>query len=330
MDITNHRQDDRSLGKYDSHDIPSVLRFLCITLIVANHFDFYDYGGGGSLFLLILIGYNIAKFKLPKTVKEDSSKNLLNMLSKVVIPAFIITLALNFLKGPFEVDSVLFISNFSTSHHPNGFSYWFIEIYIQIVLALSLIFGSNRIRQYYCVNKEKFSIIFLILSFFIYLLSSTLFDYSAYYQRIPWLMMTFIAIGFASYHSNGIVNRLVVLLLSTLFFYAFGRFSGINLFVLMTTAALIFYPKKLSLNHKFMVPINLISGASLYIYLTHFQFKTICEKIGIENIGVISIISIVAGVIFGYFYEKLIHEKLLRALKKGYENTFQKVLIKTN
>ena len=79
-----------------------------------------------------------------------------------------------------------------------------------------------------------------------------------------------------------------------------------------------------------MVPINVISGASLYIYLTHFQLKTICEKIGIENIGAIFIISIVGGVIFGQAYEKLIHERLLRILKKGYENTFQKVLIKTN
>ena len=39
------------LSKPFNHDLPTLLRLIAITLIVAGHFDLFKYGGGGAALL---------------------------------------------------------------------------------------------------------------------------------------------------------------------------------------------------------------------------------------------------------------------------------------
>ncbi len=55
-----------------NHDLPTLLRLSAITLIVSGHFGLFEYGGGGATLLMLIVGYNIATFKLSKVLQTGS------------------------------------------------------------------------------------------------------------------------------------------------------------------------------------------------------------------------------------------------------------------
>lgn len=40
----------------NNHNIPTILRFIAITLIVFGHFGAFEYGGGGAALLMMIVG----------------------------------------------------------------------------------------------------------------------------------------------------------------------------------------------------------------------------------------------------------------------------------
>lgn len=260
-----------------SHDTITLLRFMAIALIVAGHFDLINYGGGGGAALLMMIvGYNFSKFKLPKILAQESVKPIVGMIVKVVIPTVGYTLLLQTYYGSLQLDTLLLISNYSEARHPMGFAYWFIEVYVQIQILMLILFAFSSVRRLVAERPALFIYGFCVISVLMFLVAETLWDMSHLYRRLPYLMLWIFAFGFAAQNCRGVVDKLV---LSALFIIATGLYYGMDKIFFSVMAIFVIWNPALKIPKLAMFPIAKVASASLFIYLTHFQVKSVMEKI---------------------------------------------------
>ena len=300
--------------KLPNHDLATLLRLVAITLIVSAHFDLLDYRGGGAALLMIIVGYNIATFKLPNYFKYGSIKPFAIMIAKVIIPTIAYTTLLHLIFGPIRYQEILLISNFYTDRHPNGFAYWFIEVYIQILLILLALLAIPIIHKTLKSNTEISLLAFAILASLMFIISESLWDLNDLYRRVPWLMLWMVAFGMATKYANNIYYKITLTILfiiaSTVYY------SSIHWFLVICTTLLIFdIPLRLpSLIKK---PVYFMASGSLFIYLTHFQSRSLVEKLISDNPLLNTISAIIIGAILFKIYDTTINKKLFEKIAKN-------------
>ncbi|MFN3880719.1 MAG: acyltransferase family protein [Nitrincola lacisaponensis] len=293
------------LSKPFNHDLPTLLRLIAITLIVAGHFDLFKYGGGGAALLMVIVGYNIATFKLPKVLESGSVKPIAIMIIKVMIPTIAYTLLLHLVFGPFRYQELLLISNFYTEHHPNGFHYWFIEVYIQVQIMLLALLALQPVRSLLINHKKTASYGFVLLATLLYLITDNLWDFSSLYRRLPWLMLWLVAFGFAARCADSLPEKII---LSLSFIIVSTSYYGSIHWFLATLVTLLIFNPPLSLPALLKIPVNYIAAGSLFIYLTHFQVRTIFEKVVQDTPIAYTLAALFIGATLFHIYNKLINK----------------------
>lgn len=299
---------DSPSEKNFNHNTPTLLRLVAITLIVAGHFDALKYGGGGAFLLMMIVGYNISTFKIPKIIRTSSIKTNLVMVLKVAIPTIFFTLLLHVYYGPFRLIDVLLVSNYFESH-PNGFSYWFIEVYIQIIIILTLLLSIKKIRNSIDSYPRAASFIFVIISSLLMIVSDYVWDFSHLYRRLPWLMLWLVAFGFAARYSVTVIDKTLL----TILFILVNTFWGVN-YVLLIGGALLIWNPKIRLPEIVKRPIYFIAAGSLFIYITHFQFASIFRRVGIEDPFVQTFGAVILGAILFDIYNRLVNKRFINKI----------------
>lgn len=295
-----------------NHDLPTLLRFVAITLIVSSHFDFFEYGGGGALFLLVMIGYNIATFKLNRVLKGDSIATIGVMIIKVAIPTLLYTLLLNLVFGPFHWQSVFLVSNLFPENHPNGFGYWFIEVYIQLQFAVMLAFSFPAVRACFVNNAKLASWCFVLLCCVLYLICEALFDAAVYARRLPWLLVWLVAFGFAARFADKPLEKLGLLLGIALMIGL--HFKEMNLY-LLGSCALLFFNPPIRLPKYVRPLINYVAAGSLFIYLTHFQWRSLGELFVSDQPMLFTVIALLGGATIFHVYNRTFNKRLVAILE---------------
>lgn len=294
------------------HDLPTLLRFIAISLIVSGHFDFFEYGGGGALFLLVMIGYNIATFKFNRVLRTDSAATVGVMIVKVAIPTFLYTLLLNLVFGPFHWQSVFLVSNLFPENHPNGFGYWFIEVYIQLQFAVMLMLSFPSVRACFVKSAKLASWGFVLLCCVLYLVCEALFDAAPYGRRLPWLLAWLIAFGFAARFADKPLEKLGLLLgIAAMIGLHFDKMN----FYLLGSCALLFFNPPLRLP-KYVKPlINFVAAGSLFIYLTHFQWRDVGELFVNDQPMLFTALALLGGATLFHVYNRTFNKRLVAILE---------------
>lgn len=292
-----------------NHNIPTLIRFIAITLIVASHFGAVSYGSGGALLLMMMVGYNIATFKIAKVIKTSSIKTVAVMVLKVAIPTVIYALLLHITFGPFRWIDITLISNFFEVHHPSGFSFWFIEVYVQILAGLMIVLSIPAVREALDKHPKNTTLIFVIISSFIFIIADLNWNTENLYGRLPWLMLWLVAFGVAARYVETLKEKLTLSLLFLLMNFAFG----FNYFLFIGGLFLVFNPT-LILTETIKKPVYYIAAGSLFIYITHFQFSSILEALGFQNSYIHTAFAIVMGAVTFDIYNRLINQKLINKL----------------
>lgn len=259
-----------------SHDTITLLRFSAIGLIVAGHFDLFSYGGGGAALLLMIVGYNFSRFKRHKIISRDSVKPIVVMIIKVIIPTLVYMLILQVYSGSLQLNTLLFVSNFSEARHPLGFEYWFIEVYVQIQLIMLMLFAFSYTRKFMAERPEVFNYGFCMASIILFLVGEMLWDASHLHRRLPYMMLWIFAFGFAAQNARGVKDKL---LLSGLFIAACAAYYGLEITFFSALALIVIWNPVIKVPKIAMVPIAKIASASLFIYLTHFQVRSVLSKV---------------------------------------------------
>ncbi|MBC7006393.1 hypothetical protein BIZ37_27940, partial [Photobacterium sp. BZF1] len=176
-----------------SVDCNVLLRSFAICLVVVNHSIWIDLGGGMN-FLLLLSGFNFARFSLIKN-KSEAIYDLWKLVYKIVIPSLLIILLYSFINERMRVEEILMFSNFMYLNKVTDIALpiWYPQVLLQLVIIISfLLYVTPEI------NKESRG--YVIISFYfgslvIYEVSKQLYDSSHLLNRIPTLHLWNFVLG---------------------------------------------------------------------------------------------------------------------------------------
>jgi acyl-CoA synthetase (AMP-forming)/AMP-acid ligase II len=122
-------------------------RNVAILAVIALHSTTWR-TGGGSILLLILVGYSLARFQSEVLFSGQVSKTLRTMLGPIVALyyAIIAVAALKF--SPFDSGWFFLVENLREEVTPDVLlPYWFVSTYVQIITLASLPFAIGAVRE---------------------------------------------------------------------------------------------------------------------------------------------------------------------------------------
>lgn len=104
--------------------------------------------GGGSILLLVLVGYSLARFQSKVLFAGQVGRTLRSMLSPIVA-AYFMVLAVAALKfSPFDLGWLFLVENLAHDVTPDVLvPYWFVSTYAQIIAVASLPFAIKPVRD---------------------------------------------------------------------------------------------------------------------------------------------------------------------------------------
>jgi acyl-CoA synthetase (AMP-forming)/AMP-acid ligase II len=122
-------------------------RVIAILAVVALHSTHWA-TGGGSVLLLILVGYSLARFQSGVLFRGQVTKTLRSMLMPIVAVYYVLIAVAALRFSPIDLGWLFLVENFNTQVAPAMLlPYWFVSTYAQIVALASLPFAIPRVRE---------------------------------------------------------------------------------------------------------------------------------------------------------------------------------------
>jgi acyl-CoA synthetase (AMP-forming)/AMP-acid ligase II len=292
-------------GRQPSHvETSTFLRCLAIMLIVSGHLGLMRYGGGGSLTLLALAGFSFAAYQLPAILGTGSVRGILSTFLRVAVPAVGYLTLLSLTLFPFDIRVLLLISNWIDPHLAENAAAWFIDIYLQILLVMAAVLALRPVRRTIAAVPFWALFGFAVLTLALSVGSQQIWDAHELYRRLPHLMIWLFALGMVAQAARGAGDRILVTALAVvaLALWFVDGWNSILRFATFAICLLIWVPR-IELPGWAVGPVRRIAGASLFIYLTHFQFATVARyAVGDEPILLV-ISALAGGVVVWSVYE---------------------------
>ncbi|MBD1557407.1 hypothetical protein HC752_10705 [Vibrio sp. S9_S30] len=271
------------------YDLALLLRAFSIFAIVAGHFEFASLLGG-ALYLICLSGFNFVKYTVPKfklgefqSARAEISHCFITynrFLLKIILPTCLYLILINILLGRFHPYSILLISNYIGPDYADGVTVWFIEVLLQIYLLFSLFLLIAPIRRWIKTSPYILFLALTIVTYIVSTISMWIFDTSDLLHRLPHLMLYLFCLGALTAFSHSITQKLIssaiVLFICVPHLISnFGDNMTFLFFAMLLTIWLptVYLPRILSKS------ITLIAMSSLFIYLSHFQARSLLEKL---------------------------------------------------
>lgn len=299
-------------GHVDTHDKSIWRRLEAVTIaraffmicIVARHTEAFIYSSnwGAAYFLITLAGYSVARFQLPEIIRTGSVRTLWGTVRSVAIPTLLMVAMLELVIRKFELPALFLVSNFVDPNTIRGYTFYFVEFYIQILVLAALLFSFRAVRESFRVRPMASALALLVavsvLDWGIELVWNG--DYN--YDRTPWHYSWAFALGMVLSAAKDLPTKILALAVSIVAvligwqltsaaFYVGGGCA----FVLFVRAFVVPAPVK--------VLVAEIAGASMFIYLTHYQMISLVKKVSGEHMPWVSLIlSIIGGVIGAHVY----------------------------
>jgi hypothetical protein len=266
-----------------------VLRAAAIAAVVFNHahgpFPVGSFGlSGGMTFLLMMTGYNFARFGFTEAEPPQVRRSLVKLALGIVIPAVFFLIISIPLVG-WDWRELLLISNW----YPNVGTALFPVEYVALVWQLCLMLWLATWLPGFPITL-RYPLITAIVLFCLGVIFRHEFPRYDLIQRLPWLYLWDFSLGmmlfFATKRDNIIDSRILKLgvLASTLV----GAYAGWGIykssFYWLVAAMIIFlYVPRIPMP-KFLGQImKLGSQATLTVFFTHFLFLHFADGLGIEG-----------------------------------------------
>lgn len=287
----------------------TLLRCLSIIFVISGHLQFMAYGGGGAMLLFSVAGFSFAMYQVPTILATGSVRTVISQALRVAVPAILYVSFLMVAFSDFDWRIAMLFSNWISPDMDNNAGIWFIAVYVQILLAVALIFLLPPVRRIFARNPWAASVGFVVLSIAAFRIAHEFWDTHHLYRRLPHMLMWVFALGMAAHQADTTGRKIIVSALALL---------GIGLFNDNPERLLANFLKWYTLGFLLLVwlprievpswsagAIRRIAGASLFIYLTHFQWAAVSEKVLGKMEVVPVIVALLGGVLMWTAYERL-------------------------
>lgn len=299
-------------NKLDMHT-EVLFRALAITLVVIGHFWIVETNQhieelfvNATSALFLIAGFTFANFPMKSIQYKHDITPIIKTIIRIAVPTFLVTLVHVVYRSDYSVSKLLFFDNFHWTHSP----YWFIEILLQTLALLAIIFSFRKIREKAINQPYQFGLIMLAITVFIGIITPLVWaPKDLNLLQLPHLKSWLFFFGWCVFYINSQRQKIFMSMLGILLpVIVLGQ---ISLLTSACTLLLIYLPKVEIVKNKctelLHVVIYAVASASLYIYITHIQFRSLLHAIGINQSVVIDIlVGISGGVLVHYIWHSLI------------------------
>lgn len=251
-------------------DTSIAIRALAIVMIVCTHMGLYRVPGGAHTLLLVL-GYNVARFQLSSADTPGRLRNVLGTVARVAVPTVAWIGMQMLLFGGYSLGALFLVNNYfgSAWRRDGRWEYWYFETFVQSIIVIGLLFAIPVVRRAERRAPFEFALgvvaITLLFRFHIIELGDS---YNSMFR--PHTVACFIALGWAAQRARQIWQGLLVTALLAV--TSVGYFDQVDREwrIILLGAALIWLPT-IPLPRLAARPISVIAAASMHIFLVHWQ-----------------------------------------------------------
>lgn len=245
-------------------------RNVAIMAVIALHSTGWK-TGGGSILLLMLVGYSLARFQGELLFTGRIGRTLRSMLGPIVALyfVFIAIAALKF--SPFDHGWFLLVQNFRQDVNPDFLlPYWFVNAYAQIVTLVSLPFALPSVRA--IVKRAPFEVGLLALLGVGLVVQLTELSDMAYYlrHRHPVVGLELVLCGWCMFFARTTQKKIVATAAILLVWLQnYGLVEG-NIAVLMLGGSLCtLWGLQVSIPRDAARALLSFGSLSMFVYLAH-------------------------------------------------------------
>jgi malonyl CoA-acyl carrier protein transacylase len=261
-------------------ETPIFIRAAAIFIVVAGHFAFIDLSG--AYILMMVSGLSFGKFQLKAIEREDNARPVFRLMAKIGIPTLFWVMLEEITFHSLHPSSWLFVDNWRGLYWDAHFgSPYFIDLLLQnlLITAIPLLFRPVRrlaVRQPYA-----YALAFCTAAWLASVIVPFFWDTTYLYDRVPHMWLWLFAFGWCASFSNTVRRKLMASAVVVCFGVIAWR-SGHSTHWYTTVAGVCIVwldviPLRLP---RFLIPlITGAAGASLWIYLTHFQFRSLLKHL---------------------------------------------------
>ncbi|MBD1912654.1 MULTISPECIES: AMP-binding protein [unclassified Leptolyngbya] len=278
-----------------------LLRFVAISLIVIGHLTETDPGGSSAALLLMIAGFNFSRFQLPNIITTGSIRPILALAATIAVPSIGYLLLTQAVFNSLYFPSLLLFSNLVRANANNGFSLWFIEVYIQILLIAAFVVSLIPKKYISRARQELVAASLVVISILINLLTPMVWDTTHLLNRVPHVYFWLFAMGIGA---QTLESKPFKIILSAMFLTtAYQNIGDRAAFEILTYGGLLLLWLPWAKVPAFLkAPISQVASASLFIYLSHFQFNSLSAKIFGDHGWVGVIVALIGGAIAWKYY----------------------------
>ena len=256
-----------------------VLRAVAITLIVATHVDVVHLLGGAHL-LLALAGYHLARFGLGADGRRARTRRLLAGLVGVVVPASLWIAGVGLVTGEYHPRTAFYLNGaLGTSRWSDDWQFWFLEVLVwgtlAVVATLAVPWVDRRQRRSpYAVALAAVAGALALR----YVCVGVGAEGTEKYTVAGGLW--FLVLGWAAAEARTRTRRVVVAAIAAIGLVGFFPGEPSRTAIVGVGVLLLLWARPVPVPGVLAAPLRVVAGASLWIYLTHWQVYPGLEAAG--------------------------------------------------
>ena len=282
----------------------TLTRAFFMVCIVALHTEAFVYSTncGAASFPVMLAGYSVARFQLPEILRSGSTKTLWGTVRYVAIPTILMGVFLELVTRKLELPELFLISNYFDPNTISGYTFYFVEFYIQILILAALFFSFAPVRRAFAARPMLSAVTLFLAAAALDFGIEQIWTGDYNYDRTPWHYGWCFALGMVLATARDLPSRLFALALSMVTIFAYWHFTSAAFYV-AGGCAVVLLIRSFSVPAPVKVVIAEIAGASMFMYLTHYQMISLVNKVfGEHRPWLALLLSIITGIIGAHLY----------------------------
>lgn len=312
LDKLAPRGTPRAPSRFRPVDMPAALRFCAIVMVVAGHFALPSVAGGAYL-LLAVAGYNFAAFQVARSVDTGSVLHIFRSIARVAVPSTLYLTLLQVATNRYSVPELLLVSNW-TEVNEALLGVWFIELLLQVLVIAAVLLAIPGLRRTCAKAPFAFSVGLVAASYVLTHLVPMIWSTDHLYNRVPHMLLWMFALGWCVFCARTTAQKTVAfaIVLSTCglwFEWVPGVGWASNAYVMAFGLLLLLHVPNVSLPAWVQKAVHTVAGASLFIYLSHFQARNVFTRLtGLEQPLLQLVAALAVGVILWTGWERLLRD----------------------
>jgi hypothetical protein len=250
-----------------------VLRAFAIVAIVCTHMRVARIPAGAHI-LLAVVGFNYARFQLPRLAVADPVRRAREMAKPIVRLAAVTVAwvaAQMVLFGGHGLATLLLVNNYlgGPEHVEGRWRYWFFEAMVQLMLLLFVVFSFRAVRRFERKQPFVFPLLLLIPAAAIRFELIRVVDRDYNYIYRPDTIVWCFLLGWAAARAMSVRQRMIVTALTLALVPDFFHHADRELRLVIAVVLLAWLPT-LPVPRLFAQPLGWLASASMWIFMTHW------------------------------------------------------------